>query len=515
MPKEVASSGQGRIEGGQKTGLEQSKNARRNFIVSLTGQLRNLDNHLDILALAARLLGEFLPAERAGAYCLENGELELLACWTAGRLPLLTGRRPLAVIGPRMAEQYRARHTVVATDVVAEGMQHTRTPYSAVGVPLFRKGQWEGTFFINRPAGQTWRADEVSLIEEVAELSWDAHERAEAAQKLREANDSLRRRERELSAALRAAALVPFEYDFVGQAMKPSPELNRLYGYPPEHGLTLADIRARYHPDISARFLQEMAAQVKDPGLKEYELNLHLLLPGGEVRWLNGRGEYFRDDKGVATRTLGVVMDVTRQKKLEQTQRLLVREMDHRIKNVLTTVMAICTQTIRNSDTLHEARLAVIERIKALASAHDVLVKTKWGPAGIKEVIAGACLPYPEMMKRVSFDGPDCVLSARQALMFALTLHELITNALKYGALSNDHGRISATWSLQGEHQTRLVFTWKEEDGPPVVTPLKTGFGSRILSEVLPAEFHGRAILSYAREGFSFQIEGTLADVPR
>jgi two-component sensor histidine kinase len=494
-----------------KTGLELSDNARRDFIVTLAEQLRNLDDPAAIIEQAARALGEFLLAERAGAYCVIEGEIVHEACWSAGRLPPFSGARPISAIGPKIVERYRARQTAVTTDVVAEGVQVPAT-YSAVGVPLFRRGRWEGTFFINRAAGRPWRAEEISLTEEVAQLSWDAHERARGAEKLRQANEALRQRESELSAALHAASLVPFDYDMVKGVMKQSPELNRLYGYPPDKVLALADIRARYHPDMSLASLNEVTAQLNDPNVREYELSLHLLLPGGKTRWLNGRGEYFRDQQGKVTRTVGVVMDVTEARELERTQRLLVRELDHRIKNMLTTVLVICTQTLRNSETLHEARHSMIERIKALANAHDVLVKTKWGPAGIREVIASSTAPYPELAKRITFSGPDCVLSAKQALMLGLTLYELITNAAKYGALSSDDGKASVNWSLTGSHEDQLVFDWHERGGPAVATPLRTGFGTRILSEVLPGEFSGRAKLEYCRDGFRFRMEGKLAD---
>ncbi|HWF64543.1 MAG TPA: HWE histidine kinase domain-containing protein [Rhizomicrobium sp.] len=511
MPGNKALPDDGRIKG--KTGLEASDNARRDFIVTLAERLRNLDDPIAILEQAAKSLGEFLLAERAGAYCITDGEIVHLASWTAGRVPPFKGTRPIATIGPKIMEKYRARQTAVTGDVVAEGMKVPVT-YSAVGVPLFRKGRWEGTFYINREAGRPWRAGEISLAEEVAELSWDAHQRALAAEKLRAANEALRRRESELAAALHAAALVPFDFDMTGGVMKQSAELNRLYGYPPGQALTLADIRARYHPDMTEAALKEIAAQLADPNVREYALNLHLLLPGGKNRWLNGRGEYFRDEHGKVTRAVGVVMDVTEQRELEQTQRLLVQELDHRIKNVLTTVLAICTQTIRNSETLHGARHSLVERITALSSAHDVLVKTKWGPAAIGDVIAGSSAPYPELARRVSLSGPDCMLSAKQALMLGLALHELITNALKYGALSNDTGAISVSWALAGAREHELVFAWREAGGPAVTPPLRTGFGTRLLSEVLPAEFTGQSMIEYAREGFRFRMEGKLADVP-
>ncbi len=514
MPGEVASQGGGRTDGTRKTGLELSDNARRDFIVSLAEQLRNLDSATAILELAAKLLGEFLEAERAGAYYVAGEEIVIQACWTRGRLPHLTGARPISVIGPTIIANYRARRTAVTADVVAAGLQPQSETYSAVGVPLFRKGVWEGTFFINCQVGENWQPNEISLIEEAAELAWDAHEHALMAQRLREAKDALELRDAELSAALRAASLVPFDFDMRTGMMKPSRRLAMLYGYPPDKVLSLADIRARYHPDMSAAFLAEVAAKVADPNVSEFELDLQLLLPGGKVRWLEGRGQYFRDDKGAATRALGVVTDVTERKEMEKTQRLLVREMDHRIKNVLAMVLAIGTQTIRTSETLHGARIALVDRIQALAGAHDILVKSKWRAAGIRDVIAGATASFPAMSERVSFSGPDCMLSSKQALMLSLGLHELIANAVKYGALSSEHGMVGVTWRLAGEQQNQLILDWEERDGLKVVPPRRTGFGTRILADVLPAEFEGKSSLDYARSGFRFHLEGKLAQVP-
>lgn len=198
---------------------------------------------------------------------------------------------------------------------------------------------------------------------------------------------------------------------------------------------------------------------------------------------------------GAPDQILSISRDITDAKRSEAQREMLSRELSHRIKNSLAVVQAIAGQTFRGLD---EARLAAFQgRLAALGGAQDLLLQASWESVPIGSVVEGTLRPLCPP-GRCAFEGGDVSLAPRQGLSLALALHELGTNAVKYGALSNDHGCIRAAWSVQdGE----LQFTWTETGGPPVQPPERTGFGTRIMTRNLEADFGGRVELNYRPGG--------------
>jgi two-component sensor histidine kinase len=181
-------------------------------------------------------------------------------------------------------------------------------------------------------------------------------------------------------------------------------------------------------------------------------------------------------------------------------QRLLAQELSHRIKNILATVQAIASQTLGGVE--EAARQAFADRLVALARAHDLLTETEWTGVPLDQLVAAAMSPF-EDGHRFQIDGPAMLLPPRQAIAFALALHELATNALKYGALSTRGGQVHIGWALQDKGY-RL--SWVEQGGPMVVSPTRTGFGTRLLKRNLAAELSGEISLDYLPEGLRCEI---------
>jgi PAS domain S-box-containing protein len=327
----------------------------------------------------------------------------------------------------------------------------------------------------------------------------------------KQTEEALLEREAELMAALDAGSLAIFDFDHAEGRMKPSPRLSELYGYPPDHILTLEDIRARYHPDDVRLIWNKRDSDQDDPSTRYFEWTLRLLFPDGSIRWVNGRGEYVRDRKGRICRSRGVLMDITERKRWEEHQQLLINELNHRVKNTLTTVQSIASQTLRNASTMEEARSALESRLFALSRAHDVLTRENWDSANLRDVVGEAMAPYRhERENRLDVQGPDARVPPRMALALAMALQELATNAVKYGALSNATGTVSICWRVAGKEAPRLQLSWSEKGGPPVEAPRRRGFGTRLIERSLAHDLNGQAEIRFSADGVICTVDAPL-----
>ena len=161
---------------------------------------------------------------------------------------------------------------------------------------------------------------------------------------------------------------------------------------------------------------------------------------------------------------------------------LLINELNHRVKNTLATVQSIASQTLRRTDNPAEAIDKFSARLVSLGRTHNVLSDEKWESAQVREVVDGALAPYAgKDGSRIHAAGPDLRLAPRSALTVAMALHELATNAAKYGALSNDRGHIHVDWAAADGDPGQFRLTWREVGGPPVAAPARSGFGSKLI----------------------------------
>jgi two-component sensor histidine kinase len=198
-------------------------------------------------------------------------------------------------------------------------------------------------------------------------------------------------------------------------------------------------------------------------------------------------------------------------RKAEESQGLMVRELHHRVKNTLATVQAVVSSTARTAESIAEFREAVTDRIASLAKTHTLLVNNAWGGASLREILWAELGPYETGQGRIMLTGPDIHVPDDVALAFGMAVHELTTNAAKYGALSLPVGCVHVTWSLEArEAGRRLIMDWREEGGPPVQPPTRRGFGSTLLERVLGRQLQGQVHIDYAPEGLHVRIEAPL-----
>jgi two-component sensor histidine kinase len=194
-------------------------------------------------------------------------------------------------------------------------------------------------------------------------------------------------------------------------------------------------------------------------------------------------------------------------------QRLLIDELNHRVKNTLATVQSIATQTLRTAETTQDTKDALERRLLALSRAHDVLTRESWQGANLIDVVRRALEPYQvHGERRLHITGPHVRLTPRMSLALAMALHELATNAVKYGALSNKSGSVEVSWQVQnGDAPPRLVLRWEEAGGPPVVAPRRRGFGSRLIERSLASDLGGEVEIAFAPTGVVCTVNAPVA----
>lgn len=218
-----------------------------------------------------------------------------------------------------------------------------------------------------------------------------------------------------------------------------------------------------------------------------------------------------RDETGKVLGVLDTVVETTDTVVTQRQMRLLNNELSHRMKNMLTVVQAIASQSFAPGTSYAGARRTFEQRLAALGAAHDVLTRDEWSDAPIREIVDRALAPHIGNRGSLTVDGPPVHLGGRQAMALALGVHELATNAVKYGALKSEKGRVRIAWEA-GVPGSDDPFTlqWAESDGPAVSPPSSKGFGGKLIERVLPKEFGGKASVSYAPHGFRYELRTTM-----
>lgn len=312
-----------------------------------------------------------------------------------------------------------------------------------------------------------------------------------------------RESEARLQEALAAGAVTAFEWDPRSGVSQRSENASQILGFGPKRTLNAAQFLARIHPDDRARFKASVEGVSADS--PSYSVDFRFIRPDGREVWLTeiARAEF--DTAGRFVHLKGLTRDITRRKQSEKRQDLLIAELDHRVKNVLARVAAVAMHTRQRSGTADEFVKALDARIQSMASAHALLSQSRWHGVGLGNLIRRQLAPYTTGAN-TTISGPDIMLTASETQAVAMVVHELATNAAKYGALSSRDGSVSVTWD-RAHADAILTITWRELGGPPIAFPVQLGYGGRLIRDLIPHELGGAVDLTFPSAGACCKIE--------
>lgn len=481
---------------------------RQALLLKLSDALREVDDAVEIQRVAASTLGQHLGTDRVFyGEVSEDGDKVLIQHDYVSGFASIAGLHTMASYDNNVRAKWHRGEVAAADDINAdpELSERQRAAFTAIsvrawmGLPLVKAGRLVAILGLGQSEPRHWSSRELSLVSEVAERTWSAVERARSDVRLRESERRFR-------------ALVSASSDVVYRMSPDWQEMRQLDGrgfLSDVEGPTVRWLDSYIFPDDQPMIMAEAhrAIAARDT----YELEHRVRQADGSEGWTLSRAIPIINEAGAITEWFGMAADVTNAKRIRDQQRLLNNELSHRIKNLFAMVQAISLQTLRPIKERGEVR-TLQERLLALSSAHDILLRNNWIEASVIEVITAA-LDALGATERVDVKGPDIVVGSKAALSMALLLHELGTNAVKYGALSRPQGRIDLRWAIEAKDDAQLfVLRWVESGGPSIeAPPAKGGFGTRLLSTGLTGT--GGLTLDYQRDGLQATLASPLREM--
>ncbi len=319
---------------------------------------------------------------------------------------------------------------------------------------------------------------------------------------------ALRERERRLVATFESAAIGIAETDEAGRFLRVNEAFCAIVGTSREDllGRGIGDVT---HPDDAAADLEVYKRQVSGV-IDRFAQERRFVRPDGEAIWVSIAAAAVREPDGRFAYAVHVVRDISERRAADARQKMLLDELNHRVKNTLATVQSLAAQTIRGTGAQAAYRETFEARLIALSKAHDLLTRRSWESADLVEVLASELAPYREDdPARIALEGGSVPLAPRAALTLGMIVHELATNALKYGALSTPEGAVVVSWTIEprGAEPPMLRLQWLERGGPPVRPPRRRGFGSRLILRGVATDLDGNAWLDFEPLGLRCRME--------
>lgn len=612
------------------------------FLLDFSDRLREIAAPRAVMMAAAELLGRHLGAMRVGYSEMEEDgvHLQVEEHWRAEGVTSLAGRHNLEGYGSDLAAAYRSGQRVAIEDIetdartagkAAAEAHHSHGVRGQLTVPLMKAGQLIALLFVHSAEPRRWREEDIALVEEVAERTWAAFERARAEEALRiseakfrtaleigtvgaiyfdmdglltDANDAflrmgsysredldsgrltwqrltpdewmqdserafaelkekghttpyekeyirkdgsrwwalfaakllpdgtgfefvlditdrkrteerLRDTTRQLNSLLENASVAIFVMDERQHCTYMNPAAETLTGYTlaETQGRPLHDFVHHSYPDGRPFPIEECAIDRAFPENNKEQ---------GEEVFVHKDGSFYpvaftaspiRDENAKTIGTIIEVRDISSEKAAKGRQALLIGELHHRVKNTLATVQAVMDFTLRTSETMETFRQGMTGRLSSLARSHTILTENEWDGADLREIVCAELDPYDDG-ERLTLDGATFHIPVNFAVPFAMAVHELTTNAVKYGALSVPDGRLTVSWTTERtEGGTRLHLEWIESNGPLVTPPTRRGFGSTLLARVLAGQFGGIVDVKFPPEGARVRIQAEISQV--
>ncbi|HZG09642.1 MAG TPA: HWE histidine kinase domain-containing protein [Allosphingosinicella sp.] len=484
--------------------------ARRDaLMLRMSERLRLLREPGEVIETAVALVAEEIAAPRIGyAEVDDDGEtLTILHCRVDEGVADICGTYPLMGAGEEVHRDLSAGRTSRINDVAAEDWMtpEQREAYCLAGivssltVPVISGDRYRAMLFAHHSKPHPWSAAEEALLLEATELVWREVTRARAESARRGSEERYRRVFEQANDIIVTATLDQVITD-VNPAAAEAIELPREEVI----GRTMRDFLT---PQSWEQARGKLFEKLAEGGTTKHELDV-VARSGRLLHWeINSTLTLDRAGKPIGLHA--IARDVTERRRAEERQRLLVNELNHRVKNTLALVQGLALQSFREGRDPAAAKSAFQHRLAALASAHDLLTRESWEGATLGGVARAALGHLGAQERRIALEGPEVKLGPKAAVSLAMALHELCTNAAKYGALSQSEGRVRLDWQVDGD---RLRIAWREHGGPPVSPPGRSGFGLRMIDRALAADLGGHVEMDFADDGLVCRIEASLAE---
>ena len=311
--------------------------------------------------------------------------------------------------------------------------------------------------------------------------------------------------EARLQEALTAGAVTTFVWDVGTGSSQRSADAAQILGFDPRQTFTPNNFLSRVHPDDRERFKALVRGVI--PERPAYTIAFRFTRPDGREVWLEETARAEFDALGRFVRLKGLTLDVTARKRFEGQQSLFIAELDHHVKNLLTRVAAVAKDTREESGSLDAYIQALDRRIRSMADAHALLSQSRWDGVDLAALVRCQLAPNGTEAN-TTIAGPHVTLPVAATQVLAMVLHELATNAAKYGALSTPHGRVEVNWNHgPGEDAANLSIAWREIGGPAVAASPDCRYGTRIIRDLIPQELGGSVDLAFESGGICCKIE--------
>jgi PAS domain S-box-containing protein len=346
----------------------------------------------------------------------------------------------------------------------------------------------------------------VELRETAAELRETAARRQAAEQDLQASKDQLQSSKDRLQLAFDATQLAWWQYDPCRSTVSGDARFREIFDLTADE-IPIEDIIKRVHPHDVERFQANREAALDPANPKPYMRHEYRVRQrDGTVRWVEGNALAYFEGAGAERRLVsfgGTVQDITERKEREEKEYLLMREINHRAKNMLSVVDAIAHQTAARNPEDFVERFS--ERVQALSANQDLLVRNEWKGVDIADLVRAQLAHFSDLIgSRITMRGPELRLNPASAQTIGLALHELATNAGKYGALSTGKGRVDIGWGITGSDM--FTMTWTERQGPSVLAPKRRGFGTTVIEAMAERTVGGTVELDYAPSGVTWRL---------
>ncbi|MGU3538561.1 PAS domain-containing protein [Methylobacterium sp. A54F] len=490
---------------------------RQAFLLRLSDALRSLADAVAIQDAACRLIAERLQVERA--YYVEVDEARGIASvardYVSEDAPSLVGEHPVASFSWSVDILRRGEcHVVADTRTSALIPEADRAALAALriiacaGAPLIKADGLVGALCVTTSWPRAWGAEEIELLREVGERIWSAIERARAEAALRDSEERFSQFAASSADALwiRDGETLTMEYV--------SPAIRTIYGVPPEallggveHWAALVVPEDR---DLALEHLRR--ARTGEAVVHAFRIQRP---SDGAFRWIRNTDFPLHDPHGRVQRIGGIAQDVTEARLATEHAGVLLAELQHRVRNIMAVIRAITESTAERAETVPDYAQRLVGRLMTLARVQALLTRAANVGVGVTEVVRDELSAKARHESQYRVDGPDLVLSPKAAEVLTLAVHELTTNALKFGALAAPHGRVTVRWAtFERRGATWLGFDWTEDGAPradPPVPP-RRGFGSELIEERVPYELGGHGKVVIEPGGARCRLEFPLED---